>query len=147
MDMIEKLRKWLATWSEWNRVTRTRTDGLGNKGCEVSIRPCGVSELQRKVTIVGGCAVRVRYSFWLDAQFYKSSGDEQGAEENAAWLLNLQQWINAESAKGKAPRFGTGEEKEVIRAENGAIQTVSREGLAIYRMALTIECDEKYEEE
>lgn len=145
--MIIQLKQWLATWSEWDRIERTRTDGLSTKGDEVALRPCGVSELERKATIVGRCVARMRYSFWLDIQFYKSTGDEKQAQENAAWLMRLQQWINTEGAKGKAPRFGASREKEIIRAENGTIQTVSREGLAIYRIDLTVECYEEYEEE
>ncbi len=145
--MLDRLRKWLEQWPGWDGFGPVAVDGLGVLGGGVSLRPGGVTEAAHRVDILGGGVLRLRYRFWLDIKMEKAPGDGLGAEENARKLLGLQDWVNGQSAAGLAPRMGDGEGQEVIRAEEGALQSTDREGLAVYRLVLTVEQEKRYKGE
>lgn len=147
MDVITQLSEWLKQWSGWSKIQKNQMDGLGIKPFETSLRPCGVEELERRYNIVGDAVARLRYRFLLDIRLEKNYGDEQTSTENAQWIFGLQQWVAQQSTKGLAPRFGTGEEKETIKAQNGSVTKVEREGMAIYQLEIIVECNQDYKEE
>lgn len=147
MDMITRLTQWLTQWHGWDKIRKSQADGLPETPFSVSIRPCGVCELERRCSILGDVIMRIRYSFLVEIRLEKSYGDEQTALENAEWMLQLQYWINQQGMGAAAPRFGAGEQKEVIKAENGTMTTVDREGMAMYQLQITVECNQEYREE
>ena len=75
----------------------------------------------------------------------KAPGDDTGAAENAAWVMDLQEWVQRKSVLGLAPRFGSGTAPEVIRAENGTLYEVDGEGTALYSIQLSVRFEVRYE--
>ncbi len=143
--MLTRLRQWLEQWPGWKEKESICVDQLGVLGGAVSLRPGGVDELGRSSNILGGAWLHLRYTFLLDLRMEKSPGDVLGAENNAAFLLALQDWVNAESAAGRAPCMGG--ENEKIRAKKGHLQQADADGAAIYRLELTVEQEKQYERE
>lgn len=75
-----------------------------------------------------------------------SPGDDVGAAYTADWVLDFQTWVQAQSVAGLAPTFGNIEQnKERMKAENGALYETDQEGVGVYVVALSAEFKTKYE--
>ena len=71
-----------------------------------SLRPGGLVEVSRTEDILGNITVSNQYNFGLYIAVEKAPGDGEGAAYNAAWVLDLQRWVQAQSAAHLAPTFG-----------------------------------------
>ena len=102
----------------------------------------GVTVLARRENLLGTVTQRCRAEFTLRLCLPLTNA------ENAARLLELQQWVAAESAAHRAPMFGnTDTAHEVLRAEQGRMERADAGGTAIYIMRLQAEYTLLYTEE
>ena len=135
MTDLEKLKTWLATYPGWEDDKPFFVDDATPKpGC-VGLFPQGLEQLSLRRDITGGQKAACRYRFYL----YRASALEENQEENARWLLDFQNWVEAQSAGGLAPRFGDVPQEERLRAEGGRLQKTGKLGSGLYALTLTAE--------
>lgn len=146
MSALTKIREWLATFPGNNRLESMQVDYIPAAPANGSIAPSGLVEISRKPDILGNITVENQYNFGLYYVFAKSAEDVEGSAENADWLMDLQEWVQAQSLTGKAPKFGDDPLTEQIQAQNGSIFGTDEEGTAIYMVQLSINFTKIYKE-
>lgn len=136
MDELEKLQQWLLTYPKWDvggLMYIDYTDGLpGNTG----LFPGGLEELSRHTDVLGRVTVRNRYHFAL----YRMVAGDKDNTQSARWLLEFQNWIQQQSAEGKAPVFGDEPAMERICAQKGRLRRDAQTGTSMYCVMLTVDC-------
>lgn len=147
MTHLEKLKTWLSTspgfaiFSDfWVDYTDRVDPGTG------SISPGGLVEIERRRDIVGNVTVTNQYNFSVYCVLEKAPGDDVGATINADWVMDLQEWVQKQSALGLAPVFGDAPWEEKIVAQNGVLYDIN-EGTATYMVQLSVRFKRKYEVE
>lgn len=134
MTDIEILLSWLKTYPGWTDEVLHTDYSEGTPGC-MALYPKGVEELSRREDLLGNAQVQYRSRFTLRRQV-AGQGDQ---EKHAQWMLDFQQWVQRQDAAGLAPRFGDVSFTESLRAENGALKEISKNGLAAYELTITAE--------
>ena len=145
MSDLEKIRNWLRTYPAIDRLQKLRVDYYSTQPDNGSIDPAGLVEISRNEDILGNVTVKNQYNFALYFSFAKSPEDDEGATENANWLLNLQNWIQEQSIRRLVPTFGDVPETETIVAQNGGVDSADEEGTAIYTVQLSVTFTKIYE--
>lgn len=138
MSALSIIRQWLATFPGNDRLASLQVDYLSAEPGSGSIAPSGLVEISRRTDILGTTIVVNQYNFGLYYVFAKSTQDDDGATENADWLMDLQEWIQEQSVLNKAPRFGDEPMDERIQAQNGSVYGADEEGTAIYMVQLSV---------
>lgn len=144
MTALQKIRTWLATFPGYDRLQSMRVDYYSAEPDNGSIAPSGLTEISRKEDVLGNLTVTKQYNFGLYYVFTKADEDDEGATQNAEWLIQLQEWVHEQGILGLAPVFGDDPKTEEIKAQNGTIQGLS-EGTAMYMVQLSVKFIKKYE--
>ena len=139
MSDLEKIRQWVSTYPRIDRVNGVKVDYLSHNPDNSSIDPSGVVEVSRKEDILGNVTVENQYNFALYFVFPKDPGDDQGATDNAEWLMDFQRWVQEQSSRKNTPIFGDEPQNESAKAQNGALYAANEEGTAIYLVQLSFE--------
>lgn len=137
MSDLERIRQWVSTYPGIDRVSGIKVDYLSHNPDNSSIDPSGVVEVTRKEDILGNVTVENQYNFALYFVFPKDPGDDQGATDNAEWLMDFQRWVQEQSSRKNTPVFGDEPQDESARAQNGALYAADEEGTAIYLVQLS----------
>lgn len=145
MDALETIRNWLKTYPDIGKIMGLNVDYYSVTLDRSSIAPAGLQEISRTEDILGNVTVKNQYNFNLEFVFPKSPGDDEGAAENARWLLAFQNWVQQQSITGKAPVFGDDPKEETVLAQNGTNEYATVEGVGIYTVTLTVNFIKKYE--
>ena len=145
MSALEKVRNWLLSYPKIGRLQGLRVDYYSAEPDNGSIDPSGLVEISRKPDILGNVAVENQCNFALYFVLAKSPEDDEGATDNADWLLDLQQWIQEQSIRRQVPIFGDVPETETISAQNGKVDAADEEGTGIYSVQLSINFTKIYE--
>ena len=145
MTDLEKIRDWLKGYPGTAPVRDLKVDYYSPDPDNGSIDPSGLIEVSRTADIMGGVTVENQYNFALYFVLLKSPGDDTGATDNAALLMDFQQWIQEQSLRRLAPVFGDDPDAETIKAQNGALFAANEEGVAIYTVQLSINFIKYYE--
>lgn len=145
MTDLERVRQWLATYTGSIPVQRMKVDYFSPNPDNGSIDPSGLIEVSRTTDIMGNVTVENQYNFALYFVLLKSPGDDEGATDNAALLMDFQRWIQDQSIRRLAPVFGDDPDTETIKAQNGALYAADEEGTAIYMVQLSINFIKFYE--
>jgi hypothetical protein len=134
--MLEKMKGWLQTFPGWeDTLCVDYTDGVpGSSG----LYPRGVTEISRWEDVLGNVAVRCRCVFTLRRSACPS-------EDNARWLLDLQQWVMEQNRLGLVPQFGDDPRQERIRAYEGRLDKSFQTGSGLYTVQLSAEFTKLYE--
>ena len=137
MTMLDTVCQWLESYDNWEDVifVDLTEAGTGNSG----IFPQGVQELSRRTDVLGNITTRNRLSFRI-IRVTRAPADQQ-----AAWVLDFQNWVQQQSATGKAPVFGDVPGLEKLWAEKGRLKNVSQTGTARYEVRLVAEFTKIYE--
>ncbi len=146
MSALTKIKEWLATFPGNSRLESLQVDYIPAEPGNGSIAPSGLVEIARKPDILGNITVENQYNFGLYYVFAKATEDNEGATQNADWLMDLQEWVQEQSIIGAAPRFGDEPATEQIQAQNGSIYGADEEGTAIYMVQLSINFTKIYKE-
>ena len=145
MTALEKIRKWLSTFPGNDRLRSLRVDYFSADPDNGNISPSGLVEISRTEDILGNVIVRNQYNFALYYVLTKAPGDDEGATENADWLMEFQEWIQKQSILGLAPTFGDEPKTEQITAQNGTIYGADEGGTANYMVQLSATFKKYYE--
>jgi len=136
MTELEMLTNWLKTYPGWEGTLAVDvTDYVpGGSG----IYPKGLQELSRREDVLGNLEIRYRWSFTLHRVAAKKPQD------NARWLMALQQWVALQSLQGKTPVFGDNAKDEILRACEGALVSRKQGGSTEYTVLLTADFTKIY---
>lgn len=133
---LGKLKEWLATYTGFpNDYQVDFTSSVPSNG---GIFPSGMIEVSRNKDILGHVTVENQYNFAIYWVFEKSPFDDVGSEFNAEFVMDFQNWVQAQSIKGLAPTFGDIPSRETIKASNGALYAADEEGTGTYMVQLSI---------
>ena len=135
MTALEKMVQWLKTFPLWE--DDLHIDDLGAAPSNTGLYPGGLEEVSRREDVLGNVTVVCRLHFLL----YRRTARQQDNGESSRWLLQLQDWVQKQSAAGLAPRLGDIPEKEQIRAEQGRLSAPNQTGTKRYAVKLTAEYD------
>lgn len=137
MNALEKVKQWLLTYPAWDAggfMFIDYTDAVpGNMG----LFPRGMETVKSREDVLGNRTVNSRYHFAL----YRVA---QRREEDAAWLLDFQEWVQQQSAAGLTPRFGDVESEERMWAGDGKLLKANPAGVVTYAVTLTAEFTKRY---
>lgn len=147
MTALEQVKEWLATFPQFDILTNFRVDYTDKVPGTGGILPDGLVEVSRRRDITGCTTVTNQYNFALYYVFEKAPGDDEGAEANADWIVDLQEWAQAQSVSGAAPVFGDDPRSERITAQNGTLYQADEEGTAVYVVQLYVQFVRVFKEE
>ena len=145
MTPLEKLRTWLMTYEGFDILDKFQVDFTDQVPANGGVFPSGLEEIARRNDIFGNVTVENQYNFGLYYVFEKAPGDDAGATVNADWIMDFQEWVQAQSISGAAPVFGDIPRDERIIAQNGVLYDATEEGLATYMVQLSVRFKKKIE--
>ncbi len=122
MTDLEKMRAFLQTYPAWEdslQIDFTEA-APGNAG----LFPGGLEELSRREDVLGNLQIDCRYRFTL----YRHTAGQVDGTQNAQWLLDLQNWVQQQSAAGLTPHFGDVPARERLQAQKGTLQERTQTG-------------------
>ena len=143
-NALAKMRAFVASFPDWDIFGSFTIDYTDNVPDCAGLFPGGLVEVQRHADIVGNKWVENQYNFALYTNLEKAPGEDAGATYNADWVMSFQEWVQEQSATGKAPMFGDEPKAERITAQNGAIYSAEDEGTALYVVQLSVNCIKHY---
>ena len=143
MTPLETIKLWLSTYPGHDILSEFSIDYTDQIPANGGIFPTGLIEIEKKEDILGNIEVQNQYNFGLYYVFEKSPGDNAGAEINADWIMDFQEWVQNESTLKKVPNFGN--ETLSASAQNGILYSADEEGTATYMVQLSIKFKKKYE--
>lgn len=138
MTALEKIRDFVSSYPGADILQDFRVDFTDQIPANGGIFPSGLVEVKRETDILGDVTVTNQYNFGLYYVFEKAPGDDAGASANADWLMDFQEWVQEQSALGRAPIFGDVPRLERISAQNGVMYNAQDEGLAVYAVQLSV---------
>ena len=138
MTALEIIRAFVRSYPRADILQDFRVDFTDQIPANGGIFPSGLVEVKREVDILGDVTVTNQYNFGLYYVFEKAPGDDIGASANADWLMDFQEWVQEQSARGLAPVFGDVPRLERITAQNGEMLGSQDEGLAVYAVQLSV---------
>lgn len=138
MTPLEKIKTWLATYSGFDILGKFQVDYTDQVPANGGVFPSGLVEIERRSDIFGNTTVENQYNFGLYYVFEKAPGDDAGATVNADWIMDFQEWVQAQSITGEAPVFGDVPRDERILAQNGILYNATDEGFATYMVQLSV---------
>lgn len=136
MTPLETIKSWIATYPGHNILNEFSVDYTDQIPGNGGIFPAGLTEVSRTEYVTGAILVKNQYNFGLYYVFEKSPGDETGAEINADWIMDFQEWVQEQSILGKVPQFG--DKTRSIVAQNGSLYDADAEGTATYMVQLSV---------
>ena len=145
MTPLEKIRTWLKSYPGFDILNNFQVDYTDQIPANGGVFPSGLEEISRVTDIFGNSTVENQYNFGLYYVFEKSPNDDVGATINADWIMDFQEWAQAQSCTGEAPVFGDMPERERIVAQNGVLYDATDEGLATYMVQLSVRFTKKFE--
>ncbi len=144
MTALEKITAFVRSYPGADILQKFRIDYTDQIPANAGVFPSGLVEIDRKTDICGGATVTNQYNFGLYCIFEKAPGDDAGAAVNAGWLMDFQEWVQEQSARGLAPVFGDVPRQEKITAQNGVLYSAEDEGLATYMVQIAVQFIKKF---
>ena len=145
MTALGKIRSFVKAYPGADIFRQFHVDYTDQIPFNGGVFPSGLVEIERRKDILGNITVRNQYNFGLYYVFEKDPGDDTGATENADWVMDFQEWVQAQSVMGLAPIFGDFPNDEKITAQNGVLYGADKEGTAMYMVQLSVQFIKFYE--
>lgn len=145
MTALEKIQDFVKSYPGSDIFRDFHVDYTDQIPFNGGVFPSGLVEVSRKQDILGNTTVTNQYNFGLYYVFEKSPGDDVGAEVNANWVMDFQEWVQEQSVLCAAPIFGDEPRSETITAQNGVLYDADEEGTAMYMVQLSVQFIKKYE--
>lgn len=139
MSALEKIRSFVASYPGADILSEFRIDYTDQIPSNGGIFPSGLVEVSRRSDILGNTTVTNQYNFGLYCVMEKAPGDDTQATINADWVMDFQEWVQAQSVMGLAPVFGDVPQQEKIIAQNGVLYAAEDEGVATYMVQLSVQ--------
>lgn len=143
MTAVDTIRQWIAGYSGHDILSEFSVDYMDRIPASGAVFPSGLLEVSRTNYVDGGVLVENQYNFGLYYVFEKAPGDDVGAEKNADWIMDFQEWIQDQSLTGNVPLFGT--RTTAVRAQNGALYEADVDGMAVYMVQLSVTFEKEFE--
>lgn len=147
MTALEKIRSFIESYPGAGDIREFQIDFTDQIPANGGLFPAGLVEVERRKDITGRVTVTNQYNFALYCVLEKAAWDDAGAAANAQWLMDFQEWVQEQSAKGLAPTFGDRPREERITAQNGVLYETDGEGTATYMVQLSVQFKKNYEVE
>lgn len=144
MTALEKVREWLKTYPGYKQLKDLSVDATDPQPANGSVAPAGLVEISRLADVLGNVTVTNQLNFTLYFVFAKAPDDDEGSEENAQWLMDFQDWVQAQSITGNAPTFGDNKRREKIKAQNGTLYGADMDGCAVYSVQLSVQYEKRF---
>ena len=128
MTALERITDFVSGYPKADILQTFRVDYTDQIPANGGIFPSGLEEVSRRTDIFGSVTVTNQYNFGLYYVFEKAPGDDTGAEVNASWVMDFQEWVQEQSVP----------QQERISAQNGVLYSAEDEGLATYMVQLTV---------
>lgn len=145
MTLLESAIEWLNTYPGMERLSGFWVDDTPGTPDSKGILPKGMMELERKENILGNVETLNQYQFDLFYTLTRTANEENGAKNNAEWLLGLQDWVQAQSVARLGPTY---EDAVIGRtaavAEKGMLLRDNGDGTGTYVVTLTIKFKKGY---
>lgn len=138
MTPLEKIREFIQKYPNHDLIRDFHVDYTDKIPFNGGVFPSGLVEVSRRRDIVGNTTVTNQYNFGLYYVFGKDPGDDAGAIQNADWVMDFQEWVQAQSCMRTAPTFGDEPWRESITAQNGILYEADEEGTAMYMVQLAV---------
>lgn len=145
MTPLEKIREWLATYPGHDILSDFQVDYTDQIPANGGVFPSGLVEVSRRKDVLGNTTVTNQYNFGLYYVFEKAPRDDTGATINADWIMEFQEWVQAQSITREAPVFGDVPHQESVIAQNGVLYDASEEGTATYMVQLSVKFMKRFE--
>lgn len=145
MTALEKIRSFIQAYPGCDILQEFRVDYTDQIPANGGVYPSGLVEISRREDILGNLEITSQYNFGLYYVFLKAAGDDVGATANADWIMDFQEWVQEQSARGLAPTFGDDPRREQVQAQNGVLFQADEEGLATYMVQLSVQFIKIYE--
>lgn len=142
MTPLETIKEWVKSYPGHDILSEFSVDYTDQIPLNGGIFPSGLVELSRSEDVNGNVLVENQYNFGLYYLFEKSPGDDAGAEANADWIMDFQEWAQEQSLTGDAPQFG--DETTAIKAQNGVLYDADPEGTATYMVQLSVSFEKMF---
>ncbi len=139
MTALEKITGFVRSYPGADILQHFQIDFTDQIPANGGVFPSGLVEVSRKTDLMGNVTVTNQYNFGLYYVFEKAPGDGEGAAANADWLMDFQEWVQAQSIAGAAPAFGDIPRQERVVAQNGVLYETQDEGLATYMVQLSVQ--------
>lgn len=139
MTALEKITAFAKSYPGADVLKDFQVDFTDQIPANGGIFPSGLVEISRKTDLMGNVTITNQYNFGLYYVFEKAPGDGVGAAVNADWVMDFQEWVQAQSVQGLAPVFGDAPRRERIMAQNGVLYDAQDEGLATYMVQLSVQ--------
>ena len=134
--MLEKMKQWLASFPGWEE--KLSIDYLDSLPGTSGLYPKGIKELSRREDVLGNLRVRCAWVFTLRRSACPG-------EDNARWLMELQQWAMEQDRLGLTPKFGDEPKTERLRVYGGRLDKAFQTGSGLYTAQLSAEFTKLYE--
>ena len=144
MTALEQITAFVRSYPKADILQTFQVDYTDQIPANGGIFPSGLEVVSRKTDLLGNVAVTNQYNFGLYYVFEKAPGDDAGAAVNAGWLMDFQEWVQEQSARGLAPVFGDVPRQEKITAQNGVLYSAEDEGLATYMVQIAVQFIKKF---
>lgn len=144
MTVLEKIREFVRRYPGADILRDFQVDFCDQIPSNGGVFPSGLVEVSRRSDILGNVTVTNQYNLGLYYVFEKAPGDDNGATRNADWLMDFQEWVQEQSAKGLALTFGDVPKKERIMAQNGVLYDADGEGTATYMVQLSVQFQKEF---
>lgn len=128
MSALEKLQTWLSSYPRWEAYP-----------ARICVLPMEMKETSRRKDVLGNTLVEYRYYVNL---IWEMEG-QGSAGENAACLLDFQNWVQEQSTLGLAPGFGDVPACERVWTQKGGLTTGTQ--IVTYTVTLVAEFMKIYE--
>ncbi len=139
--MTETLRTWLCTCPYLQNMDAPEIDFVGVTPGNTGLYPIGLEERGRQEDVLGNVTVQYIQKFLV----YLVTCPNPGEVEPGRQILEFQQWVGQQSARGLAPVFGDVPDGDKILAEKGKLVSVSKTGICKYQVQLTVQYVKKFE--
>lgn len=144
MTVLEKVREWLKEYPGYGKLKELNVDATSPQPSNGSLAPSGLVEISRVSDVLGNVIATNQNNFMLYLVFQKSPDDDIGSAENAQWVSDFQDWVQAQSITGNAPTFGDNKRRETIKAQNGMLYGADMDGCAVYSVQLSVQYEKKF---
>jgi hypothetical protein len=135
MDILEKLRAWLANCPVL-QMKKICVDHLPAEPGSVGLYQKGLQEVRRTEDLVGNVKLHCRFRALLRCMVL----------EDSDWLPAFQQWVQQQSALHLTPVFGDVASEERLQAVDGKLSERSQPGTRVCEIALVADFIKIYKE-
>lgn len=129
--MFDQVKTWLATFPQWGN-TRLWVDKANYLPGSAGLFCEGLEQVNETVDILGNVTVQNRCRFSL----HWVVSDQADPQVMAQKLLDLQAWVQQQSALGAAPQMG---QQTRWQARSGKKQEITHAMTVIYTVELTVQ--------